>query len=134
VTRHQVIWLDSGHRVIWQGSGLRVNRHVRQWAPGQNQALDCLARQRASDRHQVWTAGTGSPGIRSFGSPAGTASSGKAVGTESTGIIIGSTAGIESTGRHRIVTGWISSTAGQEAPGHLTGSGSRSPGIVVGLS
>ncbi|CAI9546117.1 unnamed protein product [Staurois parvus] len=27
------------------------------------------------------TAGTGSPGIRSFGSPAGTASSGKAVGT-----------------------------------------------------
>ncbi|CAI9553939.1 unnamed protein product, partial [Staurois parvus] len=86
-----------------------------------------------------------------FGSPAGTASSGKAVGTESTGttagsgsiigivrwtpdqvqgIIIGSTAGIESTGRHRIVTGWISSTAGQEAPGHLTGSGSRSPGIV----
>ncbi|CAI9614410.1 unnamed protein product, partial [Staurois parvus] len=22
VTRHQVIWLDSGHRIIWQGSGL----------------------------------------------------------------------------------------------------------------
>ncbi|CAI9623709.1 unnamed protein product [Staurois parvus] len=31
------------------------------------------------------TAGTGSPGIRSLGSPAGTASSGKAVGTESPG-------------------------------------------------
>ncbi|CAI9593495.1 unnamed protein product [Staurois parvus] len=40
------------------------------------------------------TAGTGSPGIRSFGLPAGTASSGKAVGTESPG----TTAGSESTG------------------------------------
>ncbi|CAI9583461.1 unnamed protein product, partial [Staurois parvus] len=40
------------------------------------------------------TAGTGSPGIRSFSSPAGTASSGKAVGTESPG----TTAGSESTG------------------------------------
>ncbi|CAI9577161.1 unnamed protein product, partial [Staurois parvus] len=33
-----------------------------------------------------WTAGTGSPGIRSFGSTAGTVSSGKAVGSESTGM------------------------------------------------
>ncbi|CAI9600850.1 unnamed protein product [Staurois parvus] len=40
------------------------------------------------------TAGTGSPGIRSFGSPAGTTSSGKAVGTESPGTTVGS----ESTG------------------------------------
>ncbi|CAI9589578.1 unnamed protein product, partial [Staurois parvus] len=70
VTRHQVIWLDSGHRVIWQGSGLRVNWYDRgHWV-----------RQIGSSG---WTAGTGSPGIRSFGLTAGTASSGKAVGSES---------------------------------------------------
>ncbi|CAI9617468.1 unnamed protein product, partial [Staurois parvus] len=69
VTRHQVIWLDSGHRVIWQGSGLRVNWYDRgHWSDIGS-----------SD----WTAGIGSPGIRSFGSTAGTASSGKAVGTGS---------------------------------------------------
>ncbi|CAI9621761.1 unnamed protein product [Staurois parvus] len=54
------------------------------------------------------TAGTGSPGIRSFGLPAGTASSGKAVGTGSPGIgSSGSTAGIGSTGLIGS-SGWIS--------------------------
>ncbi|CAI9581402.1 unnamed protein product, partial [Staurois parvus] len=56
VTWHQVfLALASGHRVIWQGSGHRGH-----------QALDRLARQRRIGS-QVWTAGTGSPGIRSFG-------------------------------------------------------------------
>ncbi|CAI9610741.1 unnamed protein product, partial [Staurois parvus] len=69
------------HRVIWQGSGLRVNRHD--------------SGHRVIRYRIVWldsghfgspgmTAGTGSPGIRSFGLPAGTASSGKAVGTRVT--------------------------------------------------
>ncbi|CAI9602195.1 unnamed protein product, partial [Staurois parvus] len=71
VTRHQVIWLASGHRVIWQGSGHRVTRH---WIVGSTAG---------TAGSPGMTAGTGSPGIRSFGSPAGTASSGKAVGTES---------------------------------------------------
>ncbi|CAI9551835.1 unnamed protein product, partial [Staurois parvus] len=31
VTRHQVIWLASGHRVIWQGSGHRVTRYRIIW-------------------------------------------------------------------------------------------------------
>ncbi|CAI9545177.1 unnamed protein product [Staurois parvus] len=31
VTRHQFIWLDSGHRVIWQGSGHRVIRYRIVW-------------------------------------------------------------------------------------------------------
>ncbi|CAI9620357.1 unnamed protein product, partial [Staurois parvus] len=54
------------------------------------------------------TAGTGSPGIRSFGSPAGTASSSKAVGTGSPSIgSSGSTAGIGSPGM----------TAGTGSPG-----------------
>ncbi|CAI9598922.1 unnamed protein product, partial [Staurois parvus] len=44
-----------------------------------------------------WTAGTGSPGIRSFGSTAGTASSGKAVGSESTGMTAGTGSDIESS-------------------------------------
>ncbi|CAI9574018.1 unnamed protein product [Staurois parvus] len=80
------------------------------------------------------TAGPGSPGIRSFGSPAGTASSGKAVapshqvrqrGSESIGTIAGtgsgtgssgSTAGIESTGLIGS-SGWISSSCWVEASG-----------------
>ncbi|CAI9574232.1 unnamed protein product, partial [Staurois parvus] len=70
VTRHQVIWLDSGHRVIWQGS---VGS---EWSTGMTAGT-------GSDiGSSGWTAGTGSPGIRSFGSTAGTASSGKAVGSE----------------------------------------------------
>ncbi|CAI9599328.1 unnamed protein product, partial [Staurois parvus] len=48
-----------------------------------------------------WTAGTGSPGIRSFGSTAGTASSGKAAGPESTGTTVGRVI------RYRIV--WLDS-------------------------
>ncbi|CAI9589579.1 unnamed protein product, partial [Staurois parvus] len=48
----------DGHRVIWQGSGLRVNWYDRgHWV-----------RQIGSSG---WTAGTGSPGIRSFGLTAG---------------------------------------------------------------
>ncbi|CAI9536723.1 unnamed protein product, partial [Staurois parvus] len=54
-----------------------------------------------------WTAGIGSPGIKSFGSTASTASSGKAVGSESTGMTAGTGADIESSG-------W---TAGIGSPG-----------------
>ncbi|CAI9604118.1 unnamed protein product [Staurois parvus] len=57
----------------------------------------------SSDR----TAGIGSPGIKSFGSTASTASSGKAVGSESTGMTAGTGADIESSG-------W---TAGIGSPG-----------------
>ncbi|CAI9552860.1 unnamed protein product, partial [Staurois parvus] len=57
------------------------------------------------------TAGTGSPGIRSFGSPAGTASSGKAVGTESPG----TTAGSESIGT---TAGTGSGTGSSGSTGH----------------
>ncbi|CAI9613936.1 unnamed protein product, partial [Staurois parvus] len=93
------------------------SRLARQWAPSQqattvgtgHQVSDCLARQRASGhrydsghwvtRHQViWVL------------PAGTASSGKAVGTGSPGTgSSGSTAGIESTGLIGS-SGWISSS------------------------
>ncbi|CAI9548120.1 unnamed protein product, partial [Staurois parvus] len=65
------------------GSGLRVNWHdrwhwVRHWI--------------------VWLdSGLGSPGIRSFGSTAGTASSGKAVGSESTGMTAGTGSDIGSS-------------------------------------
>ncbi|CAI9608625.1 unnamed protein product, partial [Staurois parvus] len=52
-----------------------------------------------------WTAGIGSPGIKSFGSTASTASSGKAVGSESTGM----TAGTGET---------LNRLAGQRASGH----------------
>ncbi|CAI9605450.1 unnamed protein product, partial [Staurois parvus] len=69
VTRHQVIWLDSGHRVIWQGSGLESTGMT----AGTGADIESLA----------GTAGIGSPGIRSFGSTAGTASSGKAEVSES---------------------------------------------------
>ncbi|CAI9549856.1 unnamed protein product, partial [Staurois parvus] len=53
-----------------------------------------------------WTAGIGSPGIKSFGSTASTASSGKAVGSESTGMTAG----------HRGQT--LNRLAGQRASGH----------------
>ncbi|CAI9609516.1 unnamed protein product [Staurois parvus] len=68
------------------------------------------------------TAGTGSPGIRSFGLPAGTASSGKAVGTRSPGM----TAGSESIGttvghwiRYRII--WINSGHRVNWPNRIVG-------------
>ncbi|CAI9551718.1 unnamed protein product, partial [Staurois parvus] len=64
-----------------------------------------------------WTAGIGSPGIRSFGSTAGTASSGKAVVSESTG----TTVGTGSSG-----TGLSGSTAG------IGSSGIRSFGLPAG--
>ncbi|CAI9555330.1 unnamed protein product, partial [Staurois parvus] len=57
VTRHQVIWLDSGHRVIWQGSGL--------------ESTGMTAGTGSDIGSSDWTAGIGSPGIRSFGSTAG---------------------------------------------------------------
>ncbi|CAI9573918.1 unnamed protein product, partial [Staurois parvus] len=81
------------------------------------------------------TAGTGSPGIRSFGSTAGTTSSGKAVGSESTDI--GSsdwTAGIGSpgmtagTGSPGIRS--FGSTAGTASSGRAVGS--ESTGTTVG--
>ncbi|CAI9584347.1 unnamed protein product, partial [Staurois parvus] len=65
ISRHRVIW----RWIVWLDSGHRITRHDR--GALSHQALDCLARQRASG-HQYMTAGTGSPGIRSFGSPAGT--------------------------------------------------------------
>ncbi|CAI9603494.1 unnamed protein product, partial [Staurois parvus] len=52
-------------------SGLRVNCHDR-WHPGSDIGSS------------GWTAGIGSPGIRSFGSTVGTASSGKTVGSRVT--------------------------------------------------
>ncbi|CAI9558476.1 unnamed protein product [Staurois parvus] len=75
VTRHQVIWLASGHRVIWQGSappshqhdmGLRVNWHdrghwVRHWIVGPTAGI----------RSPGMTAGTGSSGTGSSGLTAG---------------------------------------------------------------
>ncbi|CAI9617932.1 unnamed protein product [Staurois parvus] len=73
-----------------------------------------LEMERASG-HQA-SAGTGSPGIRSFGLPACTASSGKAVGTGSPGIgSSGSTAGHRVTRydsghwvtRHQVI--WLAS-------------------------
>ncbi|CAI9608696.1 unnamed protein product [Staurois parvus] len=54
-----------------------------------------------------WTAGVGSPDIRSLASTAGTASSGKAVGSESTGMTAGTGSDIGSSG-------W---TAGIGSPG-----------------
>ncbi|CAI9612656.1 unnamed protein product [Staurois parvus] len=62
-----------------------------------------------------WTAGIGSPGIKSFGSTASTASSGKAVGSESTGMTAGPGADIESSAgqrghrvtRHQVI--WLDS-------------------------
>ncbi|CAI9552152.1 unnamed protein product, partial [Staurois parvus] len=84
--RHCMVWLDSGHRGHQASGHLLDSGHVchlaRQWAPSVNWydrgALGSDIG--SSDR----TAGIGSPGIRSFGSTAGTASSGKAVGSEST--------------------------------------------------
>ncbi|CAI9543687.1 unnamed protein product, partial [Staurois parvus] len=75
----------------------------------------------SSDR----TAGIGSPGIRSFGSTAGTASSGKAVGSESTGMTAG-------TGSDIVWSGW---TVGIGSPGIRSfGStaGTASSGKAVG--
>ncbi|CAI9586058.1 unnamed protein product, partial [Staurois parvus] len=81
-----------------------------------------------------WTAGIGSPGIRSFGSTAGTASSGKAVGSESTGMTAGTgsdigssdrTAGIGSPGIRS-----FGSTAGTASSGKAVGS--ESTGMTAG--
>ncbi|CAI9565174.1 unnamed protein product, partial [Staurois parvus] len=69
--------------------------------------------------------GIGSPGIKSFGSTAGTASSGKAVGSESTGMTAGTGSDIGSSG-------W---TAGIGSPGIRSfGStaGTASSGKAVG--
>ncbi|CAI9610291.1 unnamed protein product, partial [Staurois parvus] len=60
VTRHQVIWLASGHHVIWQVSGDSSHQvhsgsesiNKRQRAPGHRQNTDCLARPRVST-HQL---------------------------------------------------------------------------------
>ncbi|CAI9540144.1 unnamed protein product, partial [Staurois parvus] len=72
-----------------------------------------------------WTAVIGSPGIRSFGRQRGTASSGKAVGSESTGMTAGHWSDIGSSG-------W---TAGTGSPGirsfGLT-AGTASSGKAVG--
>ncbi|CAI9597068.1 unnamed protein product, partial [Staurois parvus] len=102
-SEHRVIWQGSGLRVNWgmtagtgaetlnrlagqrasghQASGHlarpRAQRHLaRQWAPSQ---LVWTAGTGSDIGSSDWTAGIGSPGIRSFGSTAGTASSGKAV-------------------------------------------------------
>ncbi|CAI9565039.1 unnamed protein product, partial [Staurois parvus] len=78
----RVIWLDnSGHRVIWQGSG----------APSQQVPTVCSSQLRMTVQAVGQTLGIrltgqralGSPGIRSFGSYSGTASSGKGSGSES---------------------------------------------------
>ncbi|CAI9561088.1 unnamed protein product, partial [Staurois parvus] len=77
------------------------------WAPGH---------QGTGLRHWIvtdWTAGIGSPGIKSFGSTASTASSGKAVGSESTGMTAGTGADIESS---RPDSNWH---RGHQASGHL---------------
>ncbi|CAI9598546.1 unnamed protein product, partial [Staurois parvus] len=72
-----------------------------------------------------WTAGIGSPGIRSFGSTAGTASSGKAVGSESgTTVSTGSSGMTAGTGSPGIRS--FGSTAG-------TGSGTGSSGSTAGI-
>ncbi|CAI9543181.1 unnamed protein product, partial [Staurois parvus] len=61
----------------------RAPHHLaRQWAPSQT---GMTAGTGSDIGSSDWTAGIGSPGIRSFGSTAGTVSSGKAVGSESTG-------------------------------------------------
>ncbi|CAI9555962.1 unnamed protein product, partial [Staurois parvus] len=80
VTRHQVIWLASGHRVIWQGSGHRVTRHWIVWLDSGHRvtrASGHLARQRAprhlarqwAPSHQVRQRA-----LRSIGTTAGTGS------------------------------------------------------------
>ncbi|CAI9566674.1 unnamed protein product [Staurois parvus] len=79
----------SGHQASGHLAQQRAPRHLaRQWAPSHQArqwAVTQLARQRAPGHPPRYglsgsTAGIGSPGIRSFGLPAGTASSGKAVG------------------------------------------------------
>ncbi|CAI9620646.1 unnamed protein product, partial [Staurois parvus] len=75
----------SGHQASSHLARQRAPRHLaRQWAPSQT---GMTAGQTGAELNRLgWTAGIGSPGIRSFGLPAGTASSGKAVGTGSPGI------------------------------------------------
>ncbi|CAI9545865.1 unnamed protein product, partial [Staurois parvus] len=82
VTRHQVIWLNSGHRVIWQGSGLRINRHdsghrVIRYRIVWLDSGHWVTRHQRALGHQA----SGHLACQ----PGGTASSGKAVGTESPG-------------------------------------------------
>ncbi|CAI9569793.1 unnamed protein product [Staurois parvus] len=81
-----------------------------------------------------WTAGIGSPGIKSFGLTASTASSGKAVGSESTGMTAGTGADIESSGWTAGIGSpgirSFGSTAGTASSGKAVGS--ESTGTTVG--
>ncbi|CAI9541351.1 unnamed protein product, partial [Staurois parvus] len=102
---------------------------------------------RQSGGHRVtigssdWTAGIGSPGIKSFGSDSGAplGSSGKAVGSESTGMTAGTGADIESSGWTAGIGSpgirSFGSTAGTASSGKAVGSESlarqRAPGHQV---
>ncbi|CAI9541989.1 unnamed protein product, partial [Staurois parvus] len=93
-------WLASGTAFIWQGSVHRVHQALIVWLDSGHSVT------RYDSGHWV------NPGIRSFGLPAGTASSGKAVGT-----------GV--TSRHWIV--WLDSGP-SGSPGNDSGH-CGSPGI-----